>query len=93
VVRLIARDGEGVAELHQAVEAHRQWLAALPADHPRRRRRIARELGFVLRSRLSRLLEGALKARIDELAGRVYRGEIALWEALELLQAEVTNEL
>jgi len=93
VVRLIARDGEGVEDLHQAVEAHRRWLAALPADHPRRRRRIARELGFVLRSRLSRLLEGALRARIDELAGRVYQGDIALWEALEMLNADLLQEL
>jgi putative protein kinase ArgK-like GTPase of G3E family len=93
VLRLNAREGEGIEELHQAVEAHRQWLAALPADHPRRRRRIARELGFVLRSRVSRLVEGALRERIDVLAAEVYGGKTGLWEALEILRAEMHGKL
>jgi len=93
VVRLIARDGEGVEELYQAVEAHREWLSALSADHPRRRRRIARELGFVLRSRLSRLLEGPLESRIDELAKRVHQGDLGLSDALEILHGELLREL
>lgn len=93
VLRLVARDGEGVEELYNAVEAHRRWLEALPADHPRRRRRFARELGFVLRSRLSRLLQGALAGRIDELAARVQRGELPLWEAVDQLRAGLPDEL
>jgi len=93
VIRLAAKLGEGVDEVLKGVERHRQWLAALPEQHPRRRQRAARELAFVLRSRLSRLLEAGLAGRIDALAARVQAGELALWQAAEQLRADVRELL
>jgi LAO/AO transport system kinase len=81
-LRLVSTEGEGVAELVAAIEAHRQWLAELPADHPRRRQRIARELAFVLRSELARLLDGALAGRLDALAADVLAGGLPVWRAM-----------
>jgi LAO/AO transport system kinase len=81
-IRLVSNAGEGVAELVAAVEAHHQWLTALPADHPRRRQRVARELAFVLRSELARLLDGALSARLDALAADVLTGGVPVWQAV-----------
>jgi LAO/AO transport system kinase len=85
-LRLVATEGEGVAELAEAVEAHRLWLAALPPDHPRRRQRIARELAFVLRSKLARLLDGALAGRLDALAADVLSGGLSVWQAVATLR-------
>jgi LAO/AO transport system kinase len=92
-LRLVAQDGEGVDALAQALEAHRQWLAALPEDHPRRRRRLAREIAFVLRAELARLLDGALAGRLDELAAEVQEGRCALWHAVALLREEAGARL
>ena len=92
-LRLVAQDGEGVDALAQALEAHRQWLAALPAEHPRRRRRLAREIAFVLRAELARLLDGALAGRLDELAADVQAGRCALWHAVALLRGEAGARL
>lgn len=92
-VRLIASEGEGVDAVATAIEEHRRWLSQLPPDHPRRRRRIVRELGFVMRARLSRLLDVALAERVDSLASRVCLGEIAIWEALQILRSELLSEM
>ncbi|MBN2081747.1 methylmalonyl Co-A mutase-associated GTPase MeaB [bacterium] len=93
VLAVSARDDEGVAEVLAAAESHRDWLAGLPADHPRRRRRIARELGFVLRSRVSRALELELAGRVEQLAARVYQEELALWEAVDELRRDLRELL
>ena len=75
------------------MERHRQWLAALPEAASAQAPRAARELAFVLRSRLSRLLEAGLAGRVDGLAARVQAGELALWDAAEQLRRDVRELL
>jgi LAO/AO transport system kinase len=86
VISLSALKNQGVADVLEAVEAHREWLAALPPDHPRRRWRVARELAFVLRSRLSQMLEETLSSAVDRLAARVHAGELEMWNAVDQLR-------
>jgi len=93
VLAVSARDDEGIADVQAAAERHREWLAGLPADHPRRRQRISRELGFVLRSRVSRALEMKLAGRVEQLAARVYHEELALWEAVDELRRDLRDLL
>jgi LAO/AO transport system kinase len=93
VLRVIAQTGEGVEEVHGACEKHRAWLAGLPTDHPRRRQRLTRELAFVMRSRLTRLLDDTLATRLDALAARVQAGELGIWEAVEQLRQDLADQL
>lgn len=92
-LRLVASTGEGVAELAAAIEQHRLWLAALAPGHPRRRQRVAREIAFVIRNELARLLDGALAARLDALAAEVLSGRIAPWQAAALLREAAKTAL
>jgi LAO/AO transport system kinase len=85
-LRLIASTGEGVVELAAAIEQHRLWLNALAPEHPRRRQRVAREIAFVIRNELARLLDGALSGRLDELAAEVLSGRLASWQATAALR-------
>jgi len=93
VVKLIARDEEGVAELQAGADQHRDWLAGLPDGHPRKRRRVSRELAFVMRSRLGRLLDVTLAGEVDSLAAEVYKGELELWRAVELLRDRLAHRI
>ena len=93
VLRVIAQTGEGVEDVHRACEEHRAWLWGLPADHPRRRQRLMRELAFVMRSRLTRLLDDRLANRLDALAARVQAGELDIWEAVEELRHSLADQL
>lgn len=86
VLSLSALKNQGVADILEAVEAHRGWLAALPPDHPRRRWRVARELAFVLRSHLSQMLDDTLSSAVDKLASRVQAGELEMWDAVDQLR-------
>src|SRR5690606_34953629 len=83
VVALTATSGEGSSELLEALDAHRDWLAALPAEHPRRSRRTARELAFVVRSAADGLLDGTLAGERDRLAREVQQGRMELWQAAD----------
>ena len=93
VVRLIAKEGEGVAELARAVEAHRLWLQSLGPEHPRRRLRLAREITFSLRAELANLLDGILAPEVDRLAHEVQEGNLKLWDAITMLRARVRSAL
>lgn len=93
VLRVIAQTGEGVEDVHRACEEHRAWLAGLAADNPRRHQRLTRELAFVMRSRLTRLLDEKLAAGIDALAARVQAGELDIWEAVEQLRHSLAGQL
>jgi LAO/AO transport system kinase len=86
VISLSALKNQGVGDVLEAVEAHREWLAALPPDHPRRRWRVARELAFVLRSHLSQMLDETLSSAVDDLAARVQKGELEMWNAVDQLR-------
>lgn len=89
VISVSAECGAGTAELHAALEAHGDWLASLPEEHPRRRLRLARELNFVLKSQLADLLATGLAGRVDELATQVASGGLELWQAAETLRADL----
>ena len=91
VLRVIARDEEGLEELLTAVEDHAAWLNGLPQGHPRKRRRVGRELAFVLRSRLGRLLDGSLAGEIDALAAEVFGGELEIWQAVDRLRERLRS--
>ena len=93
MVRLIARDGEGVEELAREVDAHRAWLGSLGPEHPRRRLRLAREITFSLRTELASLLDGSLAPEVDRLAHEVQEGSLKLWDAVTMLRARVRSVL
>jgi LAO/AO transport system kinase len=80
-----SREGEGIDELAETIADHQAWLAALPPDHPRRARRIERELSFVLRSRIAQAMETELADPIAAAARRVLAGELSQWEAASRL--------
>jgi len=86
VVRTIASRGEGVAELVEALEAHRRWLADSGSLMGRRRRRAAEEIEAitlgVLRLRLGDLRGGA---RLDDLAALVVDGTLDPYAAADRL--------
>jgi LAO/AO transport system kinase len=89
VLALAAQQGTGVAELAAALAQHQAWLASLPADHPRRRQRLVRELAFVMRAQVSTLLDRALAGELDALAAQVLAGRLELWQAVEQLRARL----
>jgi LAO/AO transport system kinase len=93
VIRLVARSGEGVAELDSVIQEHRDWLSALPPEHPRRRLRCARELVFNARSRLDQVLELRLGGTVAELAEAVSAGRLPPWEAAERLRKVLLEHL
>jgi len=93
VLPLVATANEGIAELAQAIEAHQQYLTALPATHPLRSRRIVRELTFSLRTEIEHLVHHALDQRLAVLAQQVQAGELALWQAVEELRRDIQQRI
>ena len=93
VLALAASQGVGVDELAVQLKRHWIWLAALPVQHPRKLRRLKRELAFVLRSQVSDLLDSELSSRLEQLAGAVLEGELELWQAVEQLRGGVRSGL
>ncbi|WP_247731546.1 methylmalonyl Co-A mutase-associated GTPase MeaB [Halovivax limisalsi] len=77
IVETIATDGEGVADLIDAIEAHRRYLDESGERTTRTRRRHAEEIRTLLRADLHDLLEDELGriGGIDDLAAAVDRGE------------------
>lgn len=89
VLAVSATEGRGVDELTTALLAHRGWLAALPAAHPRRLRRLRIELAFLLRSRVEAALHGPLREPLGRAALAIAAGSSDLWTALGALEAEL----
>ena len=92
VVRTVAADGTGIAEVAEAVAAHRGWLTATGELGRRRERRAADEI--------EQIALGALRARFGDprgsrhlgaLAGRVVAGELDPWRAADDLLAALTG--
>jgi LAO/AO transport system kinase len=71
IVRTIAESGEGVAELVEAVERHRELVAKVPAGHgrsatERARRRTRERLRSIIKDQVLRRVDERFLARVDE---------------------------
>ncbi|HET7530055.1 MAG TPA: methylmalonyl Co-A mutase-associated GTPase MeaB [Mycobacteriales bacterium] len=92
VIKTVASRGEGVAEVLEAVDAHRAWLESSGRLDARRRVRAAEEIETLavtaLRARFDGLRDGAL---LDELAGRVVAGRLDPYAAADELVASATG--
>jgi LAO/AO transport system kinase len=92
VVKTVASRGEGIAEVLDAVDAHRAWLDSSGRLDARRRVRAAEEIETLavtaLRRRFDGLRDGAL---LDELAGRVVAGRLDPYAAADELVAGATG--
>ena len=86
IVATVATEGRGIADLWEAVEAHRQ--------HQERTGELSRKRSERRRDELARIVAERLKARADELCGgdafdalhaEVERGELDPWSAVDRL--------
>ena len=93
VLAVSAASGDGIAGVVEQLDAHRAWLAGLPLDHPRRLRRMERELAFVVRSVIDGLIDGGLVAERRALAQQVQHGTLDFWAAVEQLRNQVKAAL
>ena len=88
IVRTVAPDGEGIAELAAKLDAHQAWLDASGEGE---RRRLARARGEITTLALAELRQrmGALPGEpaVDELARRVAAGELDPYSAADELIA------
>ncbi len=84
VVRAVAARGEGVDELVEAIDQHRQWLVGRGELEQRRQARAAAEVEAIalgqLRSRIGDLRGGTA---LDQLAKRVAAGEVDPYTAAD----------
>ncbi len=84
VVRAVAARGEGVDELVEAIDQHRQWLVSRGELEQRRQARAAAEVEAIalgqLRSRIGDLRGGTA---LDQLAKRVAAGEVDPYTAAD----------
>jgi LAO/AO transport system kinase len=88
IVRTVAPDGEGIAELAAKLDAHQAWLDSSGKGE---RRRLARARGEITTLALAELRQrmGALPgdSAVDELARRVAAGELDPYSAADELIA------
>lgn len=85
VLSCVAQRDEGIAPLLEALQKHRAWLMGTPLGQARRTARSQRELIALLRERLGALLLERHEAQIAQLAGRVGRGELDPYAAVQAL--------
>ena len=92
IVKTIASQGEGVAEVVAALDAHREWLESSGQLVARRRARAAAEIEAIaltsLRARMDDLREGL---RPGDLADEVASGRLDPYAAADQLIAGVTG--
>jgi LAO/AO transport system kinase len=80
----VAVKGEGVAEVWEAVSAHRRHLEATGTLERRRAERAVTELRKVLVARLDHRVRATLgEARYEELRGEVAAGRVDPWSAAD----------
>jgi LAO/AO transport system kinase len=86
IVSTVATTGEGIGELAGRIDAHWSWLSSSGERERRRLARAREEVAAiavgVLRRQMRRLPEGN---GLDELAGRVSRGEMDPYAAADQL--------
>lgn len=86
VLETVAPTGEGVAELAESIEAHREWSVGSGAASWRRRTRAESELRDVVVARLAERAEGLFRgARWSEILDAVVTGAMDPWTAAEEL--------
>jgi GTPase len=84
IVATVASSGEGVAELWDAVSAHREHMAASGVLEARRRFRLGEELREIVARRLeARARELCTGARWDELTAAVLGRDLDPWTAAD----------
>lgn len=85
VLKTVATSGEGTEQVLEAVEAHRRYLTAGGQLEQKRRQRRRTEILRIVEARArDRVLEAAARSgKLDELAGRVYTGELDPYAAAE----------
>jgi LAO/AO transport system kinase len=92
IIKTVASRGEGIDEVVDAVDRHREWLEASGRLDAKRRIRAAEEIETLavtaLRSRFDALHDGEL---LDGLAGRVVAGELDPYAAADELVAGVSS--
>ena len=94
IVSTVATTGEGIGELADKIDAHWSWLSSSGERERRRLARAREEVAAIavgtLRRQMRRLPEGN---GLDELAGRVARGEVDSYTAADqLVGGLVTRE-
>jgi LAO/AO transport system kinase len=92
VVRAVATTGAGLADVVEALDRHRAWLAVDDRLRRRRTRRAAREVEAIalteLRTRIGDLRGGRL---LDDLAGEVVAGRTDPYSAADRLLESLTS--
>jgi LAO/AO transport system kinase len=87
ILKTIAAEGKGIAEVLTAIADHRQYLAQQPEGRQRVRARVSIELELILReSLLNRLLSAIDPGLIDRAIDQVLKREIDPYTAVEQLQ-------
>lgn len=91
VVKVVATVGTGVAELADAVDEHRRWLASSGTGHERRRRRARAEIeGIALAALQARFAGVESDAALDGLATDVAEGRTDAFTAADRIVADLT---
>jgi LAO/AO transport system kinase len=89
VLKTVAINGQGVAELREQIEAHWTWLHDSGAIVARERIRIAHVLENIIRAELNRRIVASMPADgIDDTVEAVRRREIDPYQAADALLAE-----
>ena len=89
VLKTVAVNGQGVAELRERIEAHRTWLHDSGAIVSRERVRIAHTLENIIRAELSRRVVASMPANgLDDTVDAVRRREIDPYRAADELLTE-----
>jgi LAO/AO transport system kinase len=88
----VASKGEGIAELCEAVDRHREHLQTSGDLETRRRRRAATEISSILRDRLWQRADQRLADRLPEWVGRVAAGDATPYAAARNLLAAFLKE-
>lgn len=91
VLKTIARTGEGVGEVLEAMDRHRAWLAATGLLQARRRARLAEHVRAVVERRLQERVWSRLggDAVLEERLGALSRGETTPYEVADLILAQL----
>jgi LAO/AO transport system kinase len=92
ILKTVASKAEGIDEVLDAVQAHREWMGANGKLDERRRARACAEVEAIALTSLRERI-GDLKgsAALPELAARVVAGELDPYSAADELVAEVTS--
>jgi LAO/AO transport system kinase len=92
VLRTVAATGDGVGELVETLDAHREWAVRTGALDRRRLARAAAEVEAIAVTRLHRRLVSVRRGqRLDELAAEVAAGRLDAHAAADRLLADLVS--